>query len=262
MSEHDTFKNLLPAFILALLANLSYYAWVFGEEWLFTRYFPLSWMHACISYISVFFHEIGHTTTMWFYGFIAAPSFDFAHGGGMSWMLSDKQQMPLLFIIWLLLIYMIWYCRGALRWQLIFAFFLIFNLVTFSTSFKQAVIAFMGHGLESLVASLFLYRAFFNLTTRAPMERFFHFFVGFGIFMHNYILAVGLLKSSSYRLSYFHQKGAHGFGDFDQLGSMFHSLGFEGIIGLWILFNTVLLISPIVLYVRYYYQNCAGLSDD
>ena len=38
-----------------------------------------------LSYIGVFFHEIGHALFNWLYGYMAVPTFDFASGGGMTY---------------------------------------------------------------------------------------------------------------------------------------------------------------------------------
>ena len=261
-TEDNTLKNLIIGLVLAILANISFYAWIFGEQWSWATGFPLYWLHVCIAYVQVFFHEIGHTVCMWFYGYPGVPTFDFKHGGGMTWMLSDIQQMPILVMIWVGLLYLMWLSQGDIRAQLLFALFLIFNLATFSFPVHRGLIIFMGHGLEPLVASFFLYRALFNEVKRVPLERMFNYFVGFGMFFHNFIFAAGLLKSTSYRLHYFNQKGSHGSGDFDKLAGMFYEIGFSGTVTIWVIMNIVLFILPFILFWRYYQENYGGLSDD
>jgi len=261
-TEDNTLKNLIIGFVLAILANISFYAWVFGEQWNWATGFPLYWLHICVSYLQIFFHEIGHTICMWFYGYPGVPTFDFQNGGGMTWMLTSVQQMPIVVMMWGVLAYAIWFFRGDIKAQLIFALFLIFNLTTFSFPIRHTMIAFMGHGFEPMIASFFLYRALFNDVRRVPLERMFNYFIGFGIFFHNFVFAAGLLKSTSYRLNYFNQKGAHGFGDFDKIAVTFSEIGFNGTVTIWLIMNVVLFILPFIFFWKHYRDYYGDFSDD
>jgi hypothetical protein len=51
---------------------------------------PFGMISQGMSYMAVFFHEIGHTIFAWIYGIPAFPIFDFKHGGGYSVQIAER----------------------------------------------------------------------------------------------------------------------------------------------------------------------------
>jgi hypothetical protein len=88
-------KTLIIGLIVSILACISVWHQVFGQA---ISIFPLGWMGAGLTYMSIFFHEIGHTVTAWFYGYPTVPMFDFEHGGGLAVWFSDSIFLIVVFI--------------------------------------------------------------------------------------------------------------------------------------------------------------------
>ncbi len=250
----STSKIMLLGLVFAILANIPFYTWVFGEYWSWATGFPLSWIGTGLNYMAIFFHEIGHTVFMWFYGYPTLPTFDFEHGGGMSWALSG-QKIPIVITIWFIMGYGFWILKGHKKLQLGIVLLCILNITLVFNQHHTALLDFMGPAFESLVASFFLYRALFNLAPRGDLERFLNSFFGFAMIFQVFVNAYGLLKSEAYRLAYYQQKGSHGFGDFDKIADRISYLSFDAIVSIWIILNTICLILPLILYTKSCIQN-------
>ncbi len=247
LNKTVTLRYMLFGLVLAVLSNIPFYAWIFRKNWDWFEGFPFGWLGVGMNYMATFFHEIGHTVFMWFFGYPAIPLFDLAHGGGMAWMMSD-QQIPILVLVWLGLIYALWFFRGEVTLQITAASLLISNLALAFTPFHRDLFTFMGPGAECLIAGFFLYRALFNLAPRGALERFLNAFFGFGIIIQVFINGYGLLTSRVYRLVYYKQKGSHGFGDFDKIADHIPVLNFEGVVWVWLILNALCLSLPFILY--------------
>ncbi len=232
---------------LAIIVTLSFYAYIFDKNWFLLTGFPVGWISASMSYMIVFFHEIGHTIFMWFYGYPAIPTFDFKHGGGMSWPLFG-QQIIILIIIWSIMGYGLWLFKGYLGLQIAIALLFLLNIGFAFNDYHKSVFTAMGHISESLIASFFLYRVLFNLVPRGDLERFLNAFFGFGIIFHSLIECYGLLKNEAFRLVYYQQKGSHGFGDLDKLSSDISILSFSSVVLILMVINILCLTIPFVLY--------------
>lgn len=236
--------------LFAIIANINYYAYVFETDWIWALYiFPLGWLGAGMGYMATFFHEIGHTIFAWFYGYPTLPMFDFHHGGGFA-LSTSGQQILILLCVWAACIYgfiqfkysffLKWTCAALLALNLIFAF----------NDGHMFFINFMGPALEPITASFFLYRALFDLAPRGDLERFLNAGIGFALIGGVFVNALGLLYNASHRLSYYHQKGSHGFGDFDKISYQLPVLGFNGIVWVWIIINIICLVLPFILYKK------------
>lgn len=244
----STFFILTTGLIFAVLSNLPFYAWVYDPYWPWAERFPLSWLGAGMVYMAVFFHEIGHTITMWFFGYPALPMFDFAHGGGMSQMMGD-QNMLVLAGVWAAIGYGIFALRGHLVLQAGLVLLLLLNLALAFNDLHDPLINFMGHGFEALVAAFLLFRALFNLAPRGSFERFLNATFGFGLIFKAFIDFSGLLHNQAHRLTYYNQKGAHGFGDFDRIKDHFYGSDFADVVHVGLALNAACLIVPFVLFI-------------
>ncbi len=247
MRKSATLKVLAWGLITALIANIPFYATIIGyNNWSWTA-FPLVWIGAGMNYMGVFFHEIGHTLCAWFFGYPTLPMFDFAHGGGYS-MYFSGQQTGLLVFIWIAIAYGLWALREHRGLQIGLIMTLVFNLSIAFTNHHNALIIFMGPAFVPIVAGFFLFRALFNLAPRGILERFLNAFFGFGLIIQTLIDSWGLLKNQTYRLQYYHQKGAHGFGDFDRLADSYAGLNFQGVVWILIVTALVCLIAPFIIF--------------
>ncbi len=248
-------RIVFTGFILAVLANIPFYAWIFAKDWQWFQGFPFGWISAGMVYMATFFHEIGHTLLLWFYGYPTVPMFDFKHGGGLALMLSD-QQVLIVLIVWALLGYFIWAWRDYRVPQIILICLLLVNLCTVFTPYHMVVANFMGPGAECLVAGFFLIRALLDLAPRGAFERFLNAFFGFGIILQVFVNAYGLLNSGAYRLVYYEQKGTHGFGDFDKIARDIPDAGFNHVVWFWLALNCFCLVAPFFLFMikRYVHE--------
>ena len=243
-------------FIVAVLISLPFYNWIFDNGWDWAEGFPLGWLGGGLTYMSTFFHELGHTVFAWFYGYPTLPMFDFKHGGGLAIGLTD-QQIPILLCVDLAIAYGIYHFREYKILQIALTALLLFNLTTaFNEDSRFNVIDFMGPAAEPLVAAFLLIRALFDLAPRGWFERFLNAAIGFAMVFQALINSYGLLYSRALRLVYYEQKGSHGFGDFDKISSRLMFLEFEGVVYIWAFISLICLVFPFVLY---WY---AGRSDN
>ena len=241
-----TIKVLTIGLILAVLVNLPLYAWIFNKPWDWAMGFPLGWLGVGMNYMATFFHEIGHTVFMWFFGYPTIPMFDFQHGGGLALALTSQQVMILVFV-WGCIVFGIWFFRDRPWLQILLGLLLVFNLTFAFSLYHDVFLNFGGPAFESLVAAFLLFRAIYDLAPRGVFERFLNAFFGFGMIIKVYIDGYGLLNSKVWRLVYYEQKGSHGFGDFDKIADMVRFLTFEHVVLLWIALNTACLLMPFLM---------------
>jgi hypothetical protein len=244
----STIFILIAGLIFAILGNLSFYAWVYDPYWPWAQSFPISWIGAGMVYMAVFFHEIGHTLTMWFFGYPALPMFDLQHGGGMSAMMGE-QNMLVLAGVWAAILYGIWQFRWHKGIVAGLVLLLAINLACAFNDWHEILINFMGHGFEALIAGFLLFRALFNLAPRGGFERFLNAYFGFGLIFKAFIDFSGLLHNQTHRLSYYTQKGAHGFGDFDKITNYFYKGEFADVVLFALAFNAACLIVPFAIFI-------------
>lgn len=236
--------------LLAVLICTPFYNWVFGKSWNWAEGFPLGWLGAGLTYMSTFFHELGHTVFAWFYGYPTLPMFDFNHGGGLAIWFSD-QQIFILAILYLAVIYGVFHFKEHRGIQVALVCLILFNLLTaFNEDVRFIVIDFMGPAAEPLVACFLLVRALFDLAPRGWFERLLNAVIGFAMIFRVFIDSYGLLNSGAYRLVYYQQKGSHGFGDFDKINDRISFMNFQDVVYVWAALALICLIIPFILYGR------------
>lgn len=247
MDAKATRRVLLAGLIIGAVMVIPYHAWLWDEDWQWAYGFPLGWLGIGLTYMSTFFHEIGHTLAAWFYGYFTLPSFDFAHGGGMAWSFGG-QQIGILLLLYGAIGYGLYMFRGLRALQVALAAALLFNLATaFNEDIYRSVIDFMGPAFVPLIAAFLLYRTIMDLAPRGGFERLLNAVFGFGLIFHALTEAYNLLNNEAYRLVYFEQKGQHGFGDFDKIAGRFASLDFHHVVMGWAGLCLVCLILPFLL---------------
>lgn len=234
---------MLAGLFFGILSNAPIYAWIYGKPWNWAYKFPISWIGAGMGYMGTFFHEIGHTVFMWFYGYFTIPIFDFEHGGGYA-VHFGGQNILILIGMWGAILYGIWKFREYRILQIMLVALFALNIGFAFTPHHKTIFNFMGPAFPCFFAAFFLIRALFNIAPRGGLERFLNAYFGFGMITYVFIDGFGLLKSQAYRLVYYQQKGAHGFGDFDKMNTALSGVSFETIVIFWLCVNTICLIIP------------------
>ncbi len=173
---------------------------------------------AGLVYMSVFFHEIGHTVFYWLYGYAAVPTFDFASGGGMTYQLTGRSWMLQLGVFGAIgyFIWQSWRNNMALLCVPIGAALSLLVLTSFG-DFHLAIILFMGHGVEATLAAFFLARGYFNLWLSRAGERWLNVFVGAFMLAYAITFVFDLMYDAGFAADYTAQKGGHRFGDFHRI---------------------------------------------
>lgn len=170
-----------------------------------------------LSYVGVFFHELGHTLFYWLYGYVAVPTFDFVSGGGMTYQFGERSWL-LQGAVWLALAGV-----TALAWRrarilvLPLGMFATFIIATSLMDVHQDVIVFMGHGIEAALAAFLLCRGYYNIWLSRPAERWINVFIGAYLMGSVITLVWALMFNPSFAADYEMQKGDHRLGDFDRL---------------------------------------------
>jgi len=229
--------------LILMLPTLNYY-----YNWdLPMMGFPLALLSNGIGYMSIFFHEIGHTIFSWGYGYVTVPYFDFFNGGGMSMPLSEQSHLLSLFIlsggaygIFLIRDYRVVFWLAMGLWLFLF--------ITSFMGFHETVILFMGHVSELIVGSFFIYRALMNWVVKAGVERHFYAIIGFFMIFSNIRDFIGLIVSDIERNVYAAQKGAFHMGDFSRIAIDELGVSLEAVSGFAFAIAMILLILPFVVY--------------
>ncbi len=247
LRESSTLKVMIWGLVLAVLANLPFYAILTGNNWPLISGIPLGLLSAGMSYMATFFHEIGHTVAAWFYGYPALPMFDFKHGGGLS-IYNTEQEIMILAALWAAIVYGFWHYREKKSIVILLALALILNLSLAFSPHNQTFISFMGPAFECLTAGFFLYRALLDLAPRGILERFLNAFFGWGLIIQVCLYGWGLLRSEAFRGVYYRQKGGHGFGDFDRVADNLSGISFNTVIWAWMILALACVVIPLILY--------------
>ena len=208
-------------FLISLLLAFVFLLPVLGEEldWRIPLQGFISTPSTWLGYMLVFFHELGHTATRWFFGQPAVPSFDFAFGGGMTHFY-DRSWL-LLGIIWLgMASGAVWLWR-EMHYRALIALAVVAALhvlCVFTNGYDMASV-FMGHGGEVLVAGFCLLRGFWNTTEKShgEAERWLNMVFGLFVLGRDLIMTAGLMLSDISRSAYSMQKGGHLLGDLEKL---------------------------------------------
>lgn len=185
--------------------------------WLAPSFRACALIAAGLSYIGVFFHELGHTLFYWLYGYPAVPAFDFSYGGGLTYQFGARSWI-FQGAVWLALglgVRLAW-MRGSILAAPLTGFAAAI-IVSSLLRVHEDVIVFMGHGAEAAVAAFLLCRGYFNLWLPRLGERWVNVFIG--AFMLGSVVALtwALMFDPSFSAVYEVQKGGHRLGDFSRL---------------------------------------------
>jgi hypothetical protein len=181
---------------------------------------PFGMISQGMSYMAVFFHEIGHTIFAWIYGIPAFPIFDFKHGGGYSVQIAERSWFAQI-AIWGLSAYGLYNFKDRLHVFALYGlsiFFIFFGVIGL-TDYYEDVILFMGHGLVAILGGFMLARGIYGVFLTRPSERWFNVFVGAFFIFDQIKMCHALLNDVAYQMEYESQKGTHGFGDLTRIAN-------------------------------------------
>lgn len=245
-TESQTYKVILLGIVAAFLMMAPTTELYLNLNWPWAHTFLIRSLNIMLSYVTIFFHELGHAAFGWFYGYISVPTFDLTHGGGMAYRLTG-QLWPLHAAMSGCLLYMIYQTRQERGWAGLFAVVLLFHVCTAYTDAHEVMISFAGHLTELAIAGFMLVRAWLNRAPRGVFERFLNAAFGFGIAGSALVHSWAILHDPSVREGYLLQKDGHGFGDFDRVADM-TGLPFNSVILIDATCAVLSLVVPIVLY--------------
>ena len=160
-------------------------------------------------------HELGHVATAWIFGSPALPSFDLFYGGGVSH--TFARQPVLILLVYAAFAGLAYRLRDQRR--VLVAILVVVGLysgVVFSP-LREILITAMGHGMELLLAGVFLYRALSGSHVLRSQERPLYAFLGLYIVLTDARLAIRLISSHEFREDYGQAKGGAYSMDFSRI---------------------------------------------
>lgn len=211
--------------------------------------FPLSFITNGLNMMATFFHEIGHASSGWLFGYPTIPVFDVKHGGGMAWH-TDQHW----FIITLVYAGFAWLglqLRDHMALVAVLAGLVLIHIGLLTTDGHVVWILIMGHGFELGFGAFFLIRCLYDLAPRGAVERALNGIIGFYLMFSVMLVCYGIMNDPSYRMVYRAQKGAEDFGDLSRIAIDHFQVPLDTVAGT--LFGAAILatLAPFVLYLVY-----------
>lgn len=163
------------------------------------------WPLFIFGHLSIAIHEFGHAAAGWIFGYFSIPSFDFVFGGGIT--ISSERIWLIVAIVYFLFALAAWFVRDHKPLLAVLGATVVIYTALMLTSWHEALIIGIGHGMELIFGGIFLYRAFGNRTIMAAVERPIYAFLGFFLLIYNGWLAWRLMTEVSFRQSYLSAKG-------------------------------------------------------
>ncbi|HUT32595.1 MAG TPA: hypothetical protein VNE39_03860 [Planctomycetota bacterium] len=168
-----------------------------------------------LSYLTTLIHELGHVVVGWLFGYPSLPAFDFTYGGGIT-TYETRSALLLGFVYLCLGGLAALYWRNRLTLVVLGAAIGLLALCA-HTHAHQAIILFMGHGMELALAGVFLYRAMGSAAILHAAERPVYAACGFFIVFSDAAFAWRLWANPLARRLYEDAKGGGHWMDFSQL---------------------------------------------
>jgi hypothetical protein len=163
--------------------------------------------HAGLTYMTIFFHELGHTVTSWSYGELAIPAFNFRDGGGVSvpifprtWILQAPIYAGAAFLCWVL------WSDGYYGLLMSFLALLAVHAGFSIGEHYHLPVNYFGNGGAVLMGCFCIYRAALNKVVTGAgnfLERYMHMIFGlFAVGQEGLLLAWQLMVSDIARSAY------------------------------------------------------------
>lgn len=175
------------------------------------------------SYLTTLIHELGHAVVGWLFGYPSLPAFDFSYGGGIT-TYQTRSALLLGFVYLCLGGLAALYWRNRLTLAALGAAIGLFALCA-HTRAHQAIILFMGHGTELVLAGVFLYRAMGSSAILHAAERPLYAACGFFIVFSDAAFAWRLWANPLARRLYEDAKGGGHWMDFSRLAERHFRVG-------------------------------------
>lgn len=175
------------------------------------------------SYLNVLAHELGHTVAAWAFGYPAVPAFDWRYGGGVT--LSSERSLPVFLLCWAALGSLVYLSRDEIRRRNLLLIVVAAYGVTAFTDLHRALELAAGHGMELILAGVFLFRSWTGRSVVHAVERPLYAACGVFMILGNLSLSWGLMTDVDARTVYGMAKGGGHWMDLDRLALDFLGLG-------------------------------------
>lgn len=170
-------------------------------------YFPF--INFLLHPLVTLFHEIGHAFFSWLTGIPAIPSFDFVHGGGVTRWFRESPSLPVVFLLWAGMGYLLYHYRQQKLSVAVFSGILVLHGIYVFSWIHEPVILFMGEGMVLVLGGVFLYRGLSGWGCVHPtVERPLYAGLGLWAIFGEMRFAYGLLHNGTAR--YFYRLGKGG----------------------------------------------------
>ncbi len=164
---------------------------------------------------TILVHEMGHAIVGWLFGYPSFPAFDPMYGGGVT--LHFERSRPFILVFYLLAGALIFIYRTKALTVAVLSVVVVIHILLSWTSAHQAVILFMGHGTELVIAAIFFYRALSGAAVIHPAEKPLYGLIACFIVFSDLGFAYRLWKSPEARELYGEAKGGGHWMDFSRL---------------------------------------------
>ncbi|WP_372370195.1 hypothetical protein [Candidatus Uabimicrobium sp. HlEnr_7] len=179
--------------------------------------FAFPYITFIFSYFVILIHEIGHAAFGILFAYPSIPAFDFRYGGGFTTIQTRSSFfLVVVFLLFAVGLVKIYDSRRLLKAAV--ALIILYTFLAFTGIHKQ-IILFMGHGMELIIAGIFIYRGLSGSAVIHKLERPLYSMLGFFIVFYDMRFAYRLAYLESYRTQYGNAKGGGHWMDFSQLAT-------------------------------------------
>jgi hypothetical protein len=229
--EADEWKMLAIGSGVALLSMLLFWpGWILGT-------------------FKILVHELGHAVFGWLYGYPSIPAFDMLHGGGVT--LHIERSTLLLVVIYAAMAALIFVYRKNIKTVVLLIILAALHLWFSLTAAHSVLILFMGHGMELMIATLFIYRALSGRSIVHAAERPLYAIIGFFITFFDIHMAYKLLTDLSYMAEYMEGKDGDLDNDFVVIAQDYLHVDIRSVV---IFFLICALLPPIISFLSFRYE--------
>lgn len=167
------------------------------------------------NYLNTLAHELGHSVIGWGFGYPSIPAFDWRYGGGITH--TGHRNQLLLLLCFAAVAYLIFQLRESPRLRNVAIGLGAFYTIAAFTPIHEILHLAMGHGMELIIAGIFLYRAVSGSAVVHGVERPLYAACAFFLLIENLRLSWGLMFDVDARTAYGMAKGGGHWMDMSRL---------------------------------------------